>query len=341
MPHTPTENFEPTRTWDVETAPDAYLTEVIKEMNDENPQKLIHDLTQKVELASNGVRFAVLNGGSDSSEYSTTDALVMFNPFANGATPNMLVRGEFVRRAAEKKDVRDEAGKLKPVVMVASPGIRGSNFKLTRDEMKQVRSGDLGPAARELLQAVTEKDFGSVALLGYSQGGDIVLAGVNEAYGANLDVTAAAAGDPAGVEERGVGKLGADFMKAPDIKPSIKRTGLEAQQVALGNGVAGMAEFAASAALHPLNRALIRGMGKNTFESQVQSALENGTVDRIVAAYGENTAIAKPSEIEPALDRLHDIDDGRLISIKVNGANHTWGDQLTLLAKLYMRAVEA
>jgi hypothetical protein len=287
-----------------------------------------------------------LMGGSDSSEYSATDALVMFSPHAHGLTPNMLVRGEFTRRVAEKKNVRDQEGKLKPVIVVANPGIRGSNFKLTRAEGWKVRNGDLGPVARELLRSVTVKDFGRVALFGYSEGSDIALAGVHEAYGTSLDTVAVGVGDPVAVKDRGRkyvrdARLLSDFMKAPDFKPSVERTGLEVQQVALGNGMADMIEFTTSG-FHPLNLALMRGIGKNTFESQVEAAIERGAVDRIVAAYGENTAIAKPSEIEPALERLHGIDEnGALISVKVGGANHTWGDQLTLLAKLYMRAVES
>jgi hypothetical protein len=341
MPNAPAENFVPTETWNVDDAPDADIAQVIQEMNGENPKKLIDGLTQKVEQADNGVRIAVLNGGgSEASEYSTTDALVMFNPYANGLTPNMLVRGEFVRRAAKKKDVRDDEGKLKPVLAVASPGIKGSNPKLTDAEMQKIRMGNLGPVAREMLRAVTERDFGRAALFGFSQGADMALTGAYETYGSNLDATALAIGDPAGVEDRLVMNLGTDFMKAPDIKPSIKRTGLDAQQKALGNGIAGMAEFAASA-LHPLNRALIRGMGKNNFEWMAESALDDGVVDKLVVGYGEESAIAKPGEIEPVLAGLHDRDTGTLISVKVGGANHTWGDQLPLLTKLYMRAVEA
>lgn len=341
MSNAPAENFVPTETWNVEDAPDADIAQVVQEMNGENPKELIDGLTQKVEQADNGVRIAVLNGGgSEASEYSATDALVMFNPFANGLTPNMLVRGEFVRRVAKEKDVRDDEGKLKPLVVVGSPGIKGSNPKLTDGEMQKIRMGNLGPVAREMLRAVTERDFGRAALFGFSQGADIALASAYETYGSNLDVAAVAVGDPVGLEDRGVMKLGADFMKAPDIKPSIKRTGLDAQQKALGNGIAGMAEFAASG-LHPLNRALIRGMGKDNFEWLAQSALDDGMADKLVTGYGGESAIAKPGEIEPILAGLHDRDTGALISVKVDGANHTWGDQLPLLAKLYMRAVEA
>lgn len=342
-PQTSAENFAPTETWSVEDAPDADIAQVIQEMNGEDPKELIHNLAQKVEQSANGVRLAVLNGGSDSSEYSTTDALVMFNPYANGATRNMLVRGEFIRRVAKKKNVRDDQGKLKPVVMVASPGIKGSNFKLVAEQMQKIREGNLGPVAREMLRAVTERDFGRAALLGFSQGGDIALASADEiqTYGSNLDTTAIAVGDPAGTEDRGV-KILPDFMKAPAIKPSVKRTGLDAQQVALGNAVAGGAKFAASAMLNRLNWALMRGMSHNTFEAQVQRAVLNGgAVDKFVVGYGEDSAIAKPDKIEPALAGLHERDDSSLlISVKVDGANHTWGDQLTLLAKLYMRAVE-
>lgn len=61
---------------------------------------------------------------------------------------------------------------------------------------------------------------------------------------------------------------------------------------------------------------------------------------RLVIGYGADTSIAKPESIEPALQHIYDLKgQDSFISVKVDEGKHTWGDQLTLLAKLYMRAV--
>ena len=330
--------FAPTETWRLDEALEEPVQQALHVMNQKDPAALIQGLKDEVEEAPNGAKLAILRG-ENPEEYSDTDALVMFNPFGNAATPNMLVRAEFVREVAQAADVRDEQGKFKPVIMLASPGVNGSSLSLDKEGRNQIKNGDLGPVAREMLQAVTERDFGRIALLGFSQGADMALAGARTAYGTNLDTHALAIGDPAGVEDRGMVRLGLDFMKAPDIKPSVEATGLEAQKVALGKGVKDMANFAASA-VRSDNRLLIRGMGKDTFEDSMQEILENDAVDKLVVGYGGESAIAKPEVIEPALQNLHiGHKQNDLISVKVHGADHTWGDQLTLLSKLYMRAV--
>lgn len=74
-------------------------------------------------------------------------------------------------------------------------------------------------------------------------------------------------------------------------------------------------------------------------ENTIQQLLDAGMADMLTIAYGGNSAIAKPEMIEPAIAYLYE-HNGRDIftSIKVASAKHAWGDQLTLLAKLYMRA---
>ena len=335
--------FTPTELW----TPDAEAFDLgapihsaIAEMNSKDSSQLIDSLQKSVEHSESGIVYAVLKGSAP-GEYSDTEALVMFNPYANAATPNMLVRAEFIREVARFSDVRDVQGKLKPVVMLASPGINGSSLRLNRDERQEVRKGELGPAARELLHVVSEKEIGRITLLGFSQGADLALAGARSAYAANLDTHAIAIGDPAGAEERNMPRLAGDFFKAgaKDLKQAVGATGLAAQQGALGFGLVDFLRFGASA-VRPTNLRLYKALGANTFEAHVQEILDEGTVDRLVIGYGSNSAIAKPEAIEPAMQRLYDTNgDDSFISIKVAGGKHTWGDQLTLLSKLYMQAV--
>lgn len=333
---TPTEIWTPSSEYSNLDQP---IQDTLYEMNQLNPDKLIHSLRQKVEKSKGGVSYAVLNG-TDPSEYSDSEALVIFNPFATVATPHALVKAEFVRRVAKKSNVCDADGKLKPVVMLASPGLRGSSLNLTREERRDIRSGELGPAARELLRAVSEKNFGRVALLGFSQGGDMALAGARSAYSANLDTHAVAAGDPAGAEGRDMVPLAGDFFKAGagDLKKAVKATGLTAQKEALGTGAVDFLRFGLSGS-KPLNLTLYKGLGKDVFTTRIQQILDEGRVDKLVVGYGGDSAISKPEKIEPALQTIaEEYGQDSVISIRVEDAKHTWGDELALLAKLYMRA---
>ncbi len=335
--------FIPTEIW-TPTPELSQLDEPIQralyEMNQQNPDQLIDTLKQSVEHSEGGVTFAMLKG-ENPSDYSDAEALVVFNPFANAATPNMLVRAEFIREVAKYSDVRDVDGKLKPVVMLASPGLGGSKLRLTKEERCELKQGELGPAARELLRAVSEKEVGQVSLLGFSQGADVALAGARSAYSANLDTHAVAVGDPAGVEVRSMPKLAGDFFKAGagDLKKVVAATGLDVQKKALGSGMVDFTRFGISAA-RPFNLALYKGLGNNVFEQRVQEILDEGVVDKLVVGYGANSAIAKPENIEPAIERLYEQNgQDSFISVRVDEGKHTWGDQLTVLSKLYMRAV--
>lgn len=332
--------FTPTEIWT--PAHGAELSEPVSRalavMNRKDPAQLIETLQTQVEH-DDGVAYAVLTGDNP-AEYSTTDALVLFNPYANAVSPNTLVKAEFIREVAKQADVRDAEGKLKPVIMLASPGIAGSDLRLSQAEFEEVRGGELGPVARELLRAVSERNIGRATLLGFSQGADVALAGARSAYSANLDAEAVAVGDPAGAEARNRLQLARDLSKASpkDFRRAAEDTGLTAQKVALGAGVADFFRFGASA-LMPFNLAISKALGSQTFEARMQEILDAGTVEQIVVGYGENSAVAKPEHVESAIQRLYDR-NGRdsFTSIKVNDANHAWGDDLTLLAKLFMRA---
>jgi len=340
MPQVETAPFKPTETWSLDEPLEPYILKARNEMNAKDPKKLISELQNQVQKSENGISYAILKGERP-QDYSDTEALVMFNPFANASTPNMLVRTEFIREVARFADIRDQDGKLIPVVMLASPGIGGSTLKLTRGERAEIRDGDLGPAAKELLHAVSSLEIGRVSILGYSQGADMAMAGVRVANQSNLDTKAMSIGDPAGVEDRSLRILTSDFLSGPSLKPSIERSGLDAQKESVGRGRFEGPRFIASVLTSPVNNLdLILGMSRSSFEKQMQQVITDGWVDKAVVGYGTDSRIAKPAEIEPGLVRLHESDAGGILtSVKISGGNHTWGDQLTLLAKLYMRAL--
>ena len=337
--------YTPTEIWTPEVH-DPFFDYVIEkarhEMNSQNPEQLIHDLKKKVSRSDEGIVYAILNGNdpNENSQYSTTDALVMFNPFANTATANMLVRSEFLRLAAKEADVRDGDGKLKPIIMLASPGVHGSKLKLSREEKRAIGEGKLGPAAKEYLKAIKGLDFGRIALLGFSQGADMALAGARKSEESDLDAESMSIGDPASVESRGLKVLAQDFYAAaPDLEMTAARSGLEALDQAR-HEKGGYTQFAMSA-LYPANwYRLAKGLGDNSFEATMQAVLDSEQLDKIVVGYGGISTISPPKYIEPALRRLKtNFEDNRLITIRVTDASHAWGDDLTLLAKLYLKSI--
>lgn len=345
--------FEPTETWEPRT-PGFDLEPAIEvarhNLNHKNPAQLIDSLNDSVLRSDSGIVYALLKG-EHPEEYSDTDALVMFNPFANTATANMLVRAEFIREVAKQANVRDEAGKLKPVIMLASPGLHGSRLRLNRDEKGQVRSGNLGPVAREYLRAVSELEYGHIALLGYSQGGDLALAGGLSASAANLDRSSLTIGESAGTKDRQVlldsspvgvaSSLGKDFMRAgPDIGQRAKDSGLLALNMAHDEIRSDYRNFWVSMAYLSNWNLLARGMSHDSFETNMQTVLDEGKIDKIVVAYGDQSTITPIKSIEPSLAELHrKANNDQLLTIKVKGGTHAWGEDLTVLAKLYLKAL--
>jgi thioesterase domain-containing protein len=344
------DSFQPTEVWTPHTEDhrfDSIIEDARGRMNSKNPDQLIHELRQSVHHSAEDIVYAILEGDGTEA-YSKSDALVMFNPFANAATDNMLIRAEFIREAAKSANIRDDAGDLKPVIMLASPGVSGSHLNLNREDKHQIRHGDLGPAAKELLGAVAAQKYGSVALLGFSQGADMAIAGARSAYSANLDVAALGVGDPAGVKNRHWSMLAANFLASSgQFDESIKSGGIDAQERVIGKNMLSInrnqdfARFAAGAFVPP-NASLWLALSRNSFEKNMEEALENNEVKRFVVGYGEKSHIARQESIEPSLARLHDLvasADNRLISIRVDGKDHPWGDQLPLLARLCLEAV--
>jgi hypothetical protein len=338
--------FTPTEIWTPDMDPDEPILKAVEKINAQDPKLLLHRLEKQVYTAENGVVYALLNGEKP-AEYSSTDAMVIFNPFANCATPNMLRRCEFIRLVAAEYGISDSDGKLMPVIMLASPGVAGTRFvpQLEHHQRQETRWGNFGPYAQELLKAVEAQDFGRIALMGYSQGADVAMAGYSAASMINLDPIGISVGDPVGVMHRTKKELRHDFMQAGirQLKESIARSGIEHQKET--QGVNDFIRFMISS-LDDVNQDIYEGMGLEKFRfSLYRAAREHSSHNRegkIVVGYGSNSAIARPEELETGL-RMAERTAGRndiLTTIRLNGANHTWGDQLTLLAALYMRAFD-
>lgn len=344
-----TENFTPTEIWTPENAHselDAAVAKAIADMNGLDAGKMVKRLRGDVEKTPRGVVMAVMKGERP-DEYSASDALVAINPHAHGMTDNMLVRGELIRKTARFLNIRDEQGRLKPVVLLATAGLSGSNVKLSKEDRKIISDGNLGPYAKELMHGVESKDIGRVSVFGFSGGADLALIGSKREYSSNLDVTSTSVGDVVGVEDRNLKALLGDFQEGgtTSMQYAVEATGLDAQKAAFGSKKTSLARnidglFMLGSMPYPLNIDIAKGMGHNNFLSNAEQLLAEGMVDRLVVGYGGNSAITKAGQIEPSLGELSENEAAdKLVTIKVDGADHAWGDRLDLLTKLYLRAV--
>jgi hypothetical protein len=277
--------------------------------------------------------------GDNPSEYSESDAFVMFSPVAHGASPNMLVQSEFLRRVFKKAGAVDDQGKYKPVVFLASPElIKGSDLRLNDYERRLIADGDQGSFVRPMMDAVTWRGYGSVALAGFSQAGTLVLRAASEFNSPNLDITKVASGASPNNQRRGYPRIGLDFFKTGTkaLRQSIELGGLDAQKAVINAADGRRTLFSFPI---PDNRSLIHGLGVNNIKDVIQQLLDEGRIHGLVSAYGSEDLLTKPKYIEPILQDLHNVDINKILtSIKVKGANHAWGDYLPLLAKLYTKA---
>jgi hypothetical protein len=314
--------FTPTEIWTPDV--DGFeLEELIEQarlsINQKNPQELINNLKSQVKKSERGVRYAILSG-EEPAEYSSNEAAVMFNPHANGATPNMLVRSEFLHEVFRFAEVRDDEGS---------------------DAKKQIKNGELGPLSKELLRAVSEQSIGRVSLLGFSLGADLALSGTIESDAANVDVRGVSIGDPTGVVDRGMIKLLKDFYAAaPDLEARADKSGIDALRPAREEKF-GYLKFLASM-LYPINFPTNHEtLSKNRFEQYTQQILNQDKIESLTVGYGGESTITRPTDIEPAIASLYNHNgEDSFTSIRVEGVQHTWGDQLTLLAKLYLRTFQ-
>jgi hypothetical protein len=334
--------FIPSYEWTLADPTDLPIRYARREMNQENPKELLEKLRKEIKHTEGGVNFAVLRGDNP-EEYSSTDALVIFNQFGISPNDSSLVRAEFVRRVAREADVHDDEGKLKPVILLGSPShdygsAFGRGLKLTKNEKEVVKNGQLGPYAERLLNVVAWEGFGRVALRGLGQGADVALAAGEKQYRYMLDLDSISVGAVIAQEDRDCLALLGSSTKArtKSLRRSIKNTGLIAQKETQDNLV-GVGVLGASALINT-NRVLLGGLSKNSFEERIQTVLDQGEIDKIILGYGTNDAYSNTQIIESAIQGINDMRPESVVSVRINNGDHAWGEQLTILSKLYLLA---
>lgn len=318
---------------------DEIIARVKTRIDSEDYDELMARLQSRIERSESGISYAVI--APPDRNYSDTQAIVRFTPIGNGLSDNMLVQTELLRLMAEELGVVDEQGRLLPVIVAASPGIKGSQLNLTRTERREVKNGNLGLVAEKLLEPVRAVHMGRLAvrLVGDSLGADLALAGAARKH-EGLDVISAVAADPAGVKDRKLGRLMLDFMNAKpgDLKRDVASSGIEAQKRAWGSGWGEMRRFLRVSLMRRDNYTLRRSLTHNSLADRLLGALRQSTVERLVLAHGDRSAIAQTEAINEALNLIQqEPGTERILSIQVPGS-HPWTNDMDLMLRVFARA---
>ena len=324
--------FRPSQVWDPDSA-DFEVEEAIlrarDEMNRENPDELLSQLTQKSQTSKrSGVITFV---GHKAEDYSKTDGLVLFDSYAMGIEKGRLTRPEFVRRVLYHAGVRDKEGLPLPVLFIPSPGLR--SFFKSWVNARAIRKGEFGHFAQPRLKAVESMGIGRISLMGHSQGASVAIAAARRQFSPNFDIEALIADDPVNVERRKIREFSRDFRAATDRSQAREANDLKAQLESVDNR--GMAQFLITAVFWPSNSlVMLPAMTKNRFDNDVKEVITEGRTQKLVVAYGAQSEMAVPILVESSLWALSSTDDRRVLtSICIESADHTWVEDYRLVGK--------
>ena len=326
------EQWNPDR---VEFSSGAQITRNI--LNDQRTEQLVSVLRDAIQPTdpSTGLNYAWFKDDGSSS----TDAVVIFNPFGNGLSDSMLLRGYFTQLAAQEEGVTDEAGNSLSVFVLSAPTF-DSEPRLSQDDISAVCAGDLGPVAREMLKSVVSKDIGRVCLNGFSLGADIALAAGMVAPEGNLDVAGLSIGDPAGVTDRNRFSLALGMSKTS--MGDVRRAASDSEIIAQEDLVAVDKDFVLNLVCRANRLYIAKALGKRQLATSLSAIGSNLPSDiPLTLGFGEES---KVTPVESVYDELGNVqlngdDDMVLTAIRVKGANHAWGDNMMLLYKLYSRSL--
>lgn len=320
------------------------IEKAAKGFNISSYETLISRLKAKVVKAPSGITYALL--GNDKS--STDEAIVMFCPFANDVAENMLVRGEFVRRAVADELIVDALGRSLPLIVLGSPsGSQG--LRLTSSQVRDLND-NLSYFAGVHINFVKEMGFTKINLLGFSQGASVAVAAASEAPRLGLNVQSLAIGDPPNVIARSVARLLRDFASENKyLEADVRGSGIDANVKAhkldlegFKGKIAPYLEIVKYAVAilrkRKINLALARQLGKDDFAGRLADLLQTNPDYRPVVAYGSESVVTPKEPLVGAIERtILGFGRGHVELIEVDGAHHSWGDNLKLLARLCIR----
>lgn len=303
-----------------------------EQMNREDSDQLTQLLRDRVQNV--GKQAIAYLSGPLPERRSSREGVIFYDSFGMGVDNARLTRPEYLRRVLNEAEIYDHDGLSLPFVWIAAAGLH-SNYELSSIEKVMVADGgDFSPMANTGLLVAERFKWERVHLFGPSMGGNTALAGASSIFAKNFDVGTVIDCDPTNTEARQPSQLRKDFMADSDLKPAREASGVDAQLANI-KFVRGNLQFFYSTLMSINRNVMIKGMTHDHFKVDADQALSVGQVDRILVAYSDNGHIVNPKIIEPQLSELHQADTaGRLMSVCIEGVDHTWMDNYPLLGEV-------
>jgi hypothetical protein len=331
--------------WDVGTDGFVYpepVLHVARSFNDADYHNLVGEARGHVHRdKTTSIVYGEWNNPND----SPTEVVVMFSTYATTIDDNMALRGKFTYEALQAAGITDEKERPLPLLFLGAPAGDG-RYNLNKQQRKQVAAGDLAPAAANQLELVRRKGFGTVAMLGFSQGGSMAAAGARIAHSKELDVSAIGAASVPNIVERGRWALQMAFAsQAPHLREDLKKGGIEAFKRVHREQYSEIKYARAMLSQPRENLALFRGLTHDKFGEDLEAALQQfpdlqATIS-VAAGKGDRVGLEGPTRT--TLHNLrHDAQElGAELPhfVAIEKGYHSWGDRVQVLGAFYLYAV--
>jgi thioesterase domain-containing protein len=190
--------------------------------------------------------------------------------------------------------------------------------------------------------------FNTINLLGFSQGALVAMAAATEAPRLGITVRSLAIGDPPNVVARSTRQLKKDiksekqYLKADvlssKVEAAVRAHKLEPEPNWLASEFEAIKYTVAVLRKRKINLALVKHMRKDNFADRLADLLQTKPAYKPVIAYGDASIITPKEPLLHAIDRtILGFGRGYIELIEVEGAHHTWGDNIKLLARLCIK----
>ncbi len=295
-------------------------------------EELIKPLRRLVQADEvTGIDYALLGSASDSGD----EAVVHFNPFANGMTDNMLLRAGYLKKAFDGLDISDKQGQSLSLITLSAPS--GSHrIKLQKHHHKATAKGDFTSLARHYLSIIQRHGYKKLRVIGFSQGASLAMAAAAIASQLKLQVSHVAIGEPANIIRRPKRTLVRDFVaSAADLREVVRSNNMtHVRQVhAQENRLRYCVDILRRSRL---NTNLARGLSKATFIKDFEAALAQDV--RVTIGFGGLTTVCPPLVMREVVERVRrepHYPKHFVHTVEVKDAQHAWADQLDILATFY------
>lgn len=272
------------------------------------------DEANRAKSLPDGMQHLLVGGEDDRSKHT---AIAMPGTFGNGIWPHLVARAEALATMTKEAGLRDDDGRLVPVLITASPSMK-SRFNLSKLELSDVSDGDFNPVVERQAHAMREHRLKQlVGAVGTSLGSASIARLMTRFGTREFDKGQAVFFEPAHGLKRGVIRQLIAFGR----ESSGFKSALAAENIQVIN------DLFASGSTNPdfekgifnqaaENYAQVKGLGQGGLQSDTEKLRKAGVIHTVVRGTDSHVAPAKI------------IDGLRCPVLEVVGGNHSLADRV-------------